>query len=166
VIAGRPPAPPDTRGDSPGWLGDLVMKSRTPVLVPGDDLPPFDPLGKAVIGWNGSYEAANAVRGTLPLLKLASSVDLIQVEEEEDKSLFPSTRVLEYLSRHDVHANLKIQAGRPRLAGDALVQCAADCGASFIVMGGYGHSRISEYIFGGVTRTMLTSCPAHLLIAH
>jgi nucleotide-binding universal stress UspA family protein len=166
VIAARPHADGSARGANPGWLGDLVVKSRTPILVPGDDLPPLDPFGKAAIAWNGSYEAANAVRAALPLLKLAGSVDLLQVEEEEDKSLFPSTRLLEYLSRHDVHANLVIETVEKPFVADALAGTAADSGASYIVMGGYGHSRIGEYIFGGVTRTMLTSCPSHVLIAH
>jgi nucleotide-binding universal stress UspA family protein len=151
-----------------GPLGDIVMKSRVPVLIPGRDGPAFDPCGKAVIAWNESYEAANAVRGALPLLKHAASVDVIRIEEpaaSRDK-LFPSTRLLEYLSRHDVHAELVIETIESQFVGEALASLALDGGASYMVLGGYGHSRISEYIFGGVTRALLKSSPVSLVIAH
>ena len=148
-----------------GPLGDLVLKSRSPVLIPGLDGPSFDPLGKAMIAWNGSYEAANAVRGALPLLKLAASVEVVRVEEEED-TLFPSTRLLEYLSRHDIHAELRIETIEREYIVAALVGCAQETAASHIVLGGYGHSRIGEYVFGGVTRSMLASSQVNLVMAH
>jgi nucleotide-binding universal stress UspA family protein len=148
-----------------GQLGDIVMKSRVPVLIPGED---FDPLGKAIIAWNDSYEAAHAVRSALPLLKLASSVEVLRIEQPpvQDESLFPSTRLLEYLSRHAVHADLKVENIESDLIGEALVAAGAGGGASYMVLGGYGHSRISEYIFGGVTRTLLEHSRVSLVMAH
>ena len=150
-----------------GQLGDVIMKSRVPVLIPSETAAGFDPAGTAVIGWNDSYEAANAVRTALPLLKYASNVDVIRVEEpaKQDDGMFPSTRLLEYLSRHDIHADLKVEHDVD-FVPETLLAAALTGNASYLVLGGYGHSRISEYIFGGVTRALLESSPVNLVIAH
>jgi nucleotide-binding universal stress UspA family protein len=150
-----------------GQLGDVIMKSRVPVLITPDAGAVFDPSGKAVIGWNDSYEAANAVRSALPLLKYASNVEVISVEEpaEKNAALFPSTRLLEYLSRHDINAELTVEK-EVDFVSETLLAAALDGGASYLVLGGFGHSRIREYVFGGVTRAMLESSPVNLVIAH
>jgi nucleotide-binding universal stress UspA family protein len=150
-----------------GQLGDVIMKSRVPVLIPTEAAAAFDPSGAAIIGWNDSYEAANAVRTALPLLQYASSVDVIRIEEpaKQDDGLFPSTRLLEYLSRHDIHADLTVEHGVDMVC-ETLLAAALARGAAYLVLGGYGHSRISEYIFGGVTRALLESSPVNLVIAH
>lgn len=168
IVSGRTGQGDKGRRASMGRLGDVIMKSRVPVLVPGEGGAAFDPLGKAVIGWNDSYEAANAVRAAVPLLKYASSVEVFRIEEsgKERTDIFPSTRLLEYLSRHDIHANLKVDTLEPEFVGDALCAAAVDGAASYLVMGGYGHSRISEYLFGGVTSAILQSSPANVVIAH
>jgi nucleotide-binding universal stress UspA family protein len=148
-------------------LGDIIMKSRVPILITPDAGAAFDPSGKAIIGWNDSYEAANAVRTALPLLKYASSVEVISVEEPAKKNdaLFPSTRLLEYLSRHDINADLKVEE-EGDFVPETLLAAALDGDASYLVLGGFGHSRIREYVFGGVTRAMLESSPVSLVIAH
>jgi nucleotide-binding universal stress UspA family protein len=168
IVCGRSGQGDKGRRASLGRLGDIIMKSRVPVLVPGTDGIAFDPFGKAVIGWNDSYEAANAVRAALPLLKCAGSVDVIRIEEpaRERSDAFPSTRLLEYLSRHDIHAELTVDNAEAEYVGGALCAAAMDGEASYLVIGGYGHSRISEYLFGGVTRAILESSPANVVIAH
>lgn len=167
IVTGRTHRDGKSDRMSLGQLGDVIMKSRVPVLIPTDGGADFDPSGKAVIGWNDSYEAANAVRTALPLLKYASSVEVFRVEEpaKQQDGLFPSTRLLEYLSRHDIHADLKIEPEVDFVAA-ALLAAALDGGASYLVLGGYGHSRISEYVFGGVTRAMIEASPVNLVIAH
>lgn len=148
-------------------LGDLLHRSRTPLLIPAEGSASYDPSGPALIAWDGSYEAANAVRASLSLLRCASDVRVIMVEEEAGKrDSFPSTRLLEYLSRHDVHAEMRCTSmPRDRIAA-GLVDEAQEFGASTIVLGGYSHSRIGEYFFGGVTRTLLSSSPVALLTTH
>jgi nucleotide-binding universal stress UspA family protein len=167
IISGRKRDSGKARGAGLGQLGDIVMKSRVPVLIPGDGAK-FDPSGKAVIAWNDSYEAANAVRSSLPLLKLAASVEILRFDEpaKQADERFPSTRLLEYLSRHDIHADLKVDTIESGFVGEALVASAVDGGASHMILGGYGHSRISEYLFGGVTRALLEFSPINLVIAH
>lgn len=162
VIAGREEPNPEFARPAISLLGDMLHQIRTPLLVVGDETPRFNPLGAAVVAWNGSYEAANAMRGALGLLKLASSVRLLTVEEEKSGA-FPSTRALEYLSRHGIHAELVV---RPRSAlsfAEELVAFSRKIGAAYLVMGGYGHSRAGEFLFGGTTRDLLSNCPVSLV---
>lgn len=170
IVTGREPHRSDFVGPAVGLLGDLICRSRAPLFIPSDDARPVDPTGLALIAWDGSYEAANAVRSSVGLLKLASSVHILQIKEQEKDEAFPSTRLLEYLSRHDVHAEYSvIEAGvdvnDQGVISDTLAARAQALRASYLVMGGYNHSRVGEYIFGGVTRTMLSEAPVPLLIA-
>lgn len=162
MVIGRQPH--DFGRPGPGLLGALVCTARTPLCIPGDDMPEFDPLGTALIAWNGSVEAANAVRSSIGLLKLASDVLVVRCEEETDAS-FPDTRLLEYLSRHGVHSRLDVRTLRQDLADDLIEYAGVYC-ANYIVMGGYSHSRMGEFLFGGVTRALLQECPISLVMAH
>jgi hypothetical protein len=124
-----------------------------------------------LIAWDGSYEAANAIRASIGLLKLASKVQVVQIMAEEKKDSFPGTRLLEYLSRHDIHAELSVieagvDSGDDDVISATLIARAEAINASYLLMGGYSHSRIGEYVFGGVTRTLLGGCPVPLLMAH
>lgn len=171
VVTGREPHRANFAGPAIGIMGDLLYRARTPLFIPGEKGAPDDPTGTAMIAWDGSYEAANAIRSSIGLLKLASNVYVVQIIDEAKRNTFPGTRLLEYLSRHDIHAELSmIEAGVDIRDDDVisatLMARAAAINASYVVMGGYSHSRIGEYVFGGVTRTLLGSCPVPLLIAH
>lgn len=167
VVSRRPPGSPGA-GESLATLGDLLHRVRTPLLIPGTSQKSYDPAGPLMVGWDGNFEAANAVRAAMPLMHCASSVHIVRVEEGADaaKGLFPSTRLLEYLSRHGIHAELIVEPAAAVRAGPALLGRAASLGAQTLVIGGYSHSRIGEYLFGGVTRELLEDCPIALLTAH
>lgn len=169
LVTGREPHRSDYVGSAIGLLGDLISRSRTPVFVPGHGKKPCDPTGPALIAWDGSYEAANAVRSSIGMLKRASNVHVVQVTEEKEET-FPSTRLVEYLSRHDIHAELTVEPVEDmqdvrEYVPDILVARAMAVNAAYMVMGGYNHSRIGEYVFGGVTRTMLSASPIPIVIA-
>lgn len=162
----------DYSGPTIGFLGDLLHRSRTPLFIPAFGRPPIDPAGTAMIAWNRSIEGANAVRASLGLLRVASKVEVFEVEEEEsDGKAFPGTTLLEYLSRHGVHAELTVAppakggVGSDVVAG-MIVSHADVTGASYIVMGAYTHSRVGEWIFGGITRALLKQCPIALVTSH
>lgn len=168
VVAGRSAHRSDFVDAGISLLGDLLHRSRTPIFIPAEGGKPCDPTSPALVAWDGSYEAANAVRLALGLLASASSVHVVHIKEEKHSS-FPNTRLLEYLSRHDIHAELTV-VSEPKLdrdlIPDALVALAMSIGASYMVMGGYNHTRLSEYVFGGVTRKFLMESPLPLVIAH
>jgi nucleotide-binding universal stress UspA family protein len=164
VVTGREPHEREFGGPAVTLIGDLLEQIRTPLLVAGDELRSFDPFAPALIAWNGSYEAANAVRSALPLLKLSSKVTVVQLSEEKERR-FPSTTVLEYLSRHGISAELEVRKVSGEIP-EALVSSAQHHAADILVMGGYGHSRAGEFLFGGVTRALLKDCPVALVMAH
>ena len=165
VITGRQPYAREFAGSSTALFGDMLQAIRTPLLIAGDGRKEIDLFGSGLVAWNGSYEAANAMRAAVPLLKLASRVRVISVEEGKDEQ-FPSTDALEYLSRHGIHAELVQPLNFVDGVPDTLVDEAIRADASYIVMGGYGHSRAGEFLFGGVTRSLLKDCPVSLIIAH
>lgn len=145
-------------------FGEMLTASHTPLLVCSKNQKHFDPLGPAVVAWNGSFEAANALRAALPLLKQASAVHIVSVDEQKELD-FPPLGASEYLSRHDVHAELISAAKGTLTVADKLIGSAQELGANYLVMGAYGHNRAREYLFGGVTRTLLKECSVPLIMA-
>lgn len=149
-------------------VGELLIHSRTPVMIVPKGQKALDCNGAALVAWNGSTEACVALRAAMPLLKKASQVYLACVTEEEGKVRYdlPPVEGAEYLSRHGIHAEvIEIpQSGggtADTLAAAALVR---DC--AYMVMGGYGHSRLAEMLMGGVTRKALTDPQLPILMAH
>jgi nucleotide-binding universal stress UspA family protein len=166
VVTGREPRKNDLGAPTISLLGDFLQSARTPMLLPGREQ--VDPTGPALIAWNGSIEAANAVRGSLGILKAASSVTVLHTTGSPQRAdAFPGTRLLEYLSRHGIRAELLVET--IKRADDEVVSASILAHArrlgAYIVMGGYGHSRVREYFFGGVTRSMLSEADAPVIIA-
>lgn len=164
VVMGREPHWHEFSNTGPGLLGALICSTQTPLCIPGDGRKTFDPFGKALIAWNGSIEAANAVRSSIGLLKMASDVRVIRFTEDKEVSL-QDEQLLEYLSRHNVHGQIETHLARFGIAED-LIGHAAKSRAEYIVMGGYSHSRAGEFLFGGLTRGLLKECSLSLVMAH
>jgi nucleotide-binding universal stress UspA family protein len=172
LVTSHEPPHHDFVGPTIGFLGELLHRSSTPLFIPAFPRPPVDPAGTALIAWNGSIEGANAVRASLGLLRAAEKVRVFEVAEETPGAkAFPGTKLLEYLSRQGVHAELTVETsptgdiGADVIAGMIIAQ-ADGAGAAYIVMGAYSHSRVGEWIFGGVTRALLKDCPVPLVLAH
>lgn len=148
---------------SGGYAGELALLARTPILVLPDDKALAAPVGKACIAWDGGDEAAHALRHAIPLLA-DCEVEVITVAEKPGG--FPPTDALRYLSRHGINADMQ-ELPRRGSTEETLAVAVARSGADMLVMGAYGHSRMREYLFGGVTRYFLeeTDGPA-LLLAH
>jgi nucleotide-binding universal stress UspA family protein len=146
-------------------IGDVLQSARAPILVQPQERASFDPLGPAVVAWNGSFEAANAIRSALPLLQMASAVHIVTVDEPKGH-LLPSLAASTYLSRHGVTSELHARPVSDIPVDKAIRETAEVMGAGYIVMGGYGHSRAREFLFGGITRSFLKDCPIPMLLAH
>lgn len=129
----------------------------------------FEPVGKTVlVGWNGSASAARAVTAALPLLKRASAVTVAaapQAGSHERQTDVPGAELARFLFRHGVDVTL-IRQDQDRHAGEALLALAAGTGADLLVMGGYGHLRVHEWLLGGATRTVLREMTLPVLMAH
>jgi len=144
--------------------GDVALAARTPVLVVNDTRPLTFPVERACVAWDGSAEAALALRSAVPLLVTAGSVSLLTITPRP--SGFGAIDPLRYLSRHGISAELR-EFGKGSSIEETLALAVGECGGELLVMGAYGHSRVREFLFGGVTRYFLEDAagPA-LLIAH
>jgi nucleotide-binding universal stress UspA family protein len=155
--------------DGPSRLaGELLARARTPVLVIPKALKRLDCSGPALVAWNGSTEASNALRSALPLLQRASSVILGSVAESSKRKRYdlPPTQGAEYLSRHGVDCEMvEIPQGGGSIS-ETLFTLAASRGCAYMVMGAYGHSRLAEMFLGGVTREALTAPKLPVFMAH
>ena len=169
TVVGREPHRSDLADPAIRLLGDLLHRCRTPLFIPANKGGAVDPTGRAMIAWDASHEAANAVRASVGLLKLASEVRIVQIREDGKDEPFPGTRLLEYLSRHEIHADLQVEPSHGctgREVAVVLMGHASVSKADFVVMGGYNHSRFGEFLFGGVTRQLLEDCDLPLFITH
>jgi nucleotide-binding universal stress UspA family protein len=156
---------PRLRSDFPDYV---VLNSARPVLVlpaAGDRAD----IGKRVtVAWNGSSNAVHAITSAIPMLQRAQSVNLVVFDalvDSEHHGQLPGADIALYLARHGVAVDVTTAhaSGEP---GDALLSFAADHGSDLIVMGAYGHSRFSEIVLGGASRTALLSSPIALWMAH
>jgi len=129
-----------------------------------------DDIGKRVlIAWNGGREAARSVRDALPLLVSARDVSVVSIVEPRAMATDGSRTYGElraYLAAHGVDARFKRLDAANIPAAERLLSEAANAGADLIVMGGYGHARLREWVLGGVTRRMLESMTVPVLMSH
>jgi nucleotide-binding universal stress UspA family protein len=144
--------------------GDVVIHARAPVLAIPQASRSIDCLGPAILAWNGAIESTHALRLTLSMLGKASSVHIVTVTD--DRTGFPAIDASQYLSRHGIGSELHEWPRDGRGTAEALLEAAAALGAGYVVMGAYGHSRLSETILGGATRDMLRQGMVPLLLAH
>ena len=151
------------RGQARALISDVVTASRTPVLaVPaGCTKMAFD---RAMVAYDGGFEAATALRAAVPLLKLAGDVRISEIEIVPEE--FPSTDAASYLSRHGVAAEISVAARGNQTVEECLLAEATAWRPDYLVMGAYGHGRWREAVFGGVTRFMLGELGVPVLLTH
>jgi nucleotide-binding universal stress UspA family protein len=149
--------------------GDVLLGAGRPVLA----VPPGTRNLKAehvVVGWKDTREARRAVVDALPFLVEAESVEVVTVagDDEADGARRSADDVTHFLARHRRRAggSRKVVRGHDRAAAEALLLAAQQSGADLIVAGGYGHLRLTEWAFGGVTRDLLKHCPVCCLMSH
>jgi nucleotide-binding universal stress UspA family protein len=123
-------------------------------------------LDRAMVCWDGGRSAARAIADALPILTRAKEVEVVMVLGEEGKrDVIPGADMGQHLARHGLNVEVKriVASGKVQ---ETLLSHAADVSADFLVMGGYGHSRLREFILGGVTRGMLASMTVPCLMSH
>lgn len=143
---------------------DLAIHARTPVLALPRSGPTMNAAGTALVAWNGSPESAHALRLAMPLLTKAGMVHIVSISD--DVIEMPAADAGAYLSDHGVGWQTHEWPRNRRDVADALLDAAEQLGASFVVAGAYGHSRIRERVLGGVTRDLIARCTLPLLLAH
>lgn len=144
---------------------ELVMDIGAPVLiVPRNFEAALDPK-HVLVCWKMTYESVRAVRGSLAFLKRAELVTVLSIDESEE-SMLSATEVVSYLQRHGVTADAELVPSSDRSVADTLIEQAEQRRAQMMVMGAYGHSRMRELLFGGVTREMFQKMRLPVIMAH
>jgi nucleotide-binding universal stress UspA family protein len=144
----------------------LFESGRPMIMVPYIQKAPFK-TNNVIICWDGSRTAARAVADAIPILSKSSRIEIVSVTSERGKEdEIEGADIGQHLARHglkvDVH---RISRGNIDVA-DALLSHAADSSADLMVMGGYGHSRLREFVLGGVTRSIFQSMTLPVLLSH
>jgi nucleotide-binding universal stress UspA family protein len=166
IIAGQPdPNDPDSVNDV---TDPLVMESGRPVLfVPYKTALP-EKIDRVVVAFNGKREASRAAFDSLPLLLKAESVDIVWVDPKKsiDPNVdIPGTPLSDALRRHGVNVNPHIIESHGESTDKILRRRIAENNASLFVMGAYSQSRLKEWVFGGVTSSIMADMPCLTLMS-
>lgn len=125
-------------------------------------------LDRVLCCWDGGAPSARAVNDALPFLKRAGTVEIVIVSGSADDSAkgeIKGVEIASHLARHDVKVEIETIAAPGNGVADTILSHAADRSADMIVMGGYGHSRLREFVLGGVTRDILRSMTVPALLS-
>jgi nucleotide-binding universal stress UspA family protein len=168
VLSQADPADPGRR-QSQELLEQFVLFSARPTLIV-----PYtggaQPLGThAMVAWDDSREAARALSDALPLLRHAKQVDVVRWNER-GASQAPTERqdldaLQKWLMWQGVQAEVHIETTEIGIA-DAMLSRCADMSVDLLVMGAYGHARLTERVLGGATRGLLASMTVPVLMSH
>jgi nucleotide-binding universal stress UspA family protein len=122
---------------------------------------------RVMVCWDASRNAARAVADAMPFLARAKAIDVVIVASERPKSdEIPGADIGHHLARHGLKVDVKRIVATDTDVANTILSHAADTSADFIVMGGYGHSRLREFILGGATRGILASMTVPVLMSH
>lgn len=153
---GEPPATPT--------LETALMESGRPVLVtPAGQH--HDAGDHIAVAWRASVPGVHALQAGLPLLQRAKQVTVITVDDARPGDASPE-EIAGHLRHHGIDAQARHVSARGSDAGEAIMAEASAAGADMLVMGAYAHSRLRQFIMGGVTSTVLRSAAIPLLLAH
>lgn len=151
-----------------GLVVPLLLRSGRPVLSITESALPRVPPRHVLLAWKPAREATRALHDAMDLLETADTVEVVMVDSPEEAMGSHSTlpQLLAHLQRHGVHATtVHVDSGGAPI-GEALQRHADRSGAQLIVAGGYEHSRLREWILGGVTRELLLRPGVPVLFSH
>jgi nucleotide-binding universal stress UspA family protein len=144
----------------------LFESGRPLIVVPYIQKAPLK-LDRVMVCWDGGRPAARAIADAMPLLEKSGKVEVVIVTNERGKQdEIEGADMGQHLARHGLKVDVKRIPGGNIDVADALLSHVADSGTDFIVMGGYGHSRLREFVLGGVTHSILRSMTVPVLMAH
>jgi nucleotide-binding universal stress UspA family protein len=143
-------------------LEALLLETGRPLLIPGSAGGPMR-TDKVAIAWKATPPAARAITAAMPLLAGAAEIIVMSVEEEGRRD--GGGRLAANLAWHGFHVVTRRLEAKPEDAAPTLLAAAAE-EAGLLVMGGYGHSRLREWVFGGFTQRVLREAAIPVLIMH
>jgi nucleotide-binding universal stress UspA family protein len=125
-------------------------------------------LNRTLICWDGSRTAARAIGDAMPFLLRTKSIDVLSVmmKSETARNELPGADIAQHLARHNLKVDFKRIVANDQDIGNTILSTAADLDSDMIVMGGYGHSRLREFVLGGATRAVLNAMTVPVLMSH
>lgn len=146
--------------------GALFESGRPVVVVPYIQKGGMK-LDRIIACWDGSRTASRAIADAMPFLEKSKAIDLLIVAGDRGKSdEIPGADMGEHLARHGLKVDVKRIVSKDVDVTNTILSYAADSAADFLVMGGYGHSRLREFVLGGVTRGILGAMTVPVLMSH
>ena len=159
---------PDERTERRADLETFLFESGRPVIMVPYVLKEPRPIKRALVAWNGSREAARATFDAIPLLKGADEVEIFSVDPVDLAAQSAETAGAEIattLSRHGINVKITTDITNGVSAASVIENRLSDSSIDLLVMGAYGHSRLWEMLFGGVTRSVMESMTAPTLLS-
>ena len=124
-------------------------------------------LNRVMLCWDGGRTATRAIADSMPFLEKAKQVELVVVGSKPPKSdEISGADIGQHLARHGLKVEVKRITSPDIDVPSTILSYAADSSADMIVMGGYGHSRLREFVLGGATRGLLESMTVPVLMSH
>jgi len=143
----------------------LFNSGRPMLLVPYIQERAFE-AKRIMICWDGKRAAARAVLDATPFLSSAEVVDIIAINEDSEATEATAAALATHLTRKGIAAKAERLTAERGDIDNTILSAAADRGSQLIVMGGYGHSRLREFVLGGATRGVLQSMTMPVLMSH
>lgn len=144
----------------------LLQSGRPMLLVPYIHRGPFK-ASRVLICWDGGRAAARALHDAMPILRKAQTIDAISIHHANAPAGETSVEQLAiHLDRYGMSARVQHVIAEPADVHSTILSVAADCCSDYLVMGGYGHSQLGEWILGGTTREMFRSLTIPALMSH
>jgi nucleotide-binding universal stress UspA family protein len=147
--------------------GEALLNMGRPTLVVPEGVSALR-AEHVVIGWKDTREARRAVQDSLPFLQEAARVTIVEAcgAAEEKTALGRLDDVTRYLMRHRIKGGPKVMLEQKGSGAEQLIRVAQEERADLLVTGAYGHSRLGEWVFGGMTRDLLATSPICCLMSH
>jgi nucleotide-binding universal stress UspA family protein len=169
VVLGQVQAQADPADDPTLRPEEVIFASSRPAIVIPHGHKPRAIGDNVVVAWNASRESARAVWDALPLLKSAREVTVLVLDPKRGPAAhgpMPGADIAKHLARHDIRTQVERLASDDQNSAEALLRRASELGADLLVMGAYGHSRLREFVLGGMTRSMLQHMSIPVLMSH
>jgi len=159
----------DDGGVARAFFSSMLFESGRPVLAIPAHHPAKLPFRHVVVAWKPTREATRALHDALTMLTGATSIDVVTVDpvvSDFDHGPYPGVDIATHLARHDLTVNVVSLPRSGQTVATALLRHAAESDAQLLIAGGYGHSRLREWVLGGTTRELLQALHLPIFFSH
>jgi len=167
IIMARPEK--ENGGIDAATIEAALFETARPVMIVGQNPLAVNEL-KITIAWDGSREATLSIGFAVPILQLAKQVTIICIQNQKSNddmaSLKLVTSLSRYLERHSIAVETAIRSSSKDDISQTLLDEVHKNKSDLVVMGAYGHSQLSEYLFGGMSRSLLSDPGIGVFMAH